>query len=160
MTQEELEKAYRAALDDAAKQLSYRGLSVQSLKEKLLKKGHAEDAVDYVIAWLIERHLLDDSRFAESAVHAYGRRGYGQMRIRQELRRRGVSREDTENALEAFSADPHTLHTLLDKKLKGDASDPKQVQKAIAFLQRRGFAWSDIREALKRYDVAPEETFD
>lgn len=157
---EDLEKAYRAALDEAARQLSYRDLSAQTLREKLLKKGHSEDAADYAIAYLQARRLLDDSRFADTAVRSYERRGYGEHRIRQELHRRGVSREDADAALEDFSPDPDTLRALLDKKLKGDASDPKAVQRAVAFLQRRGFSWGDIRQALKDYGTEIDERFD
>lgn len=42
MTREELENTYEAALNDAAKQLSYRELSASALREKLLKKGTAK----------------------------------------------------------------------------------------------------------------------
>ena len=42
---------YRAALDAAAKQLSYRALSAKMLRDKLLDKGHDEEAADYALAW-------------------------------------------------------------------------------------------------------------
>ena len=122
MTREELENAYEAALNDAAKQLSYRELSASALREKLLKKGHSEDVADYALAWLTERKLLDDSRFAESTVHSYGRRGYGTLRIRQELRRRGVSREDAAAAMDDYAPDDAVLLALLDKKLRPQGS--------------------------------------
>ena len=38
MDRETLEKAYQAALDAAARQLSYRGLSTKALREKLMQK--------------------------------------------------------------------------------------------------------------------------
>lgn len=160
MTREELEKSYQAALDAAAKQLSYRALSVSALRGKLLDKGHSEDAADYAIAWLLERGLLSDSHFAESTVHSYERRGYGELRIRQELRKRGVSREDADAAMEDYEPDGAALRSLLEKKLKGDLSDPKQVQRTIAFLQRRGFKWGDIRRALNEYGAELDEQFD
>ena len=108
----------------------------------------------------MERGLLSDSRFAESTVHSYERRGYGELRIRQELRRRGVSREDADAALEDYEPDGGALRSLLEKKLKGDLSDPKQVQRTIAFLQRRGFKWGDIRRALNEYGAELDEQFD
>ena len=82
------EDKYRAALDAAAKQLSYRALSAKGLRDKLLDKGHDEEAADYALAWLTERHLLDDAAYAESVVRSCARKGYGEMRIRQELTRR------------------------------------------------------------------------
>ena len=145
------EEQYRAALDAAAKQLSYRALSTKLLRDKLLDKGHSADAVDYAVAWLTERRLLDDAAYAESVVRSYTRRGYGAARIRQELTRRGVDRETAEAAMQSFSPDRAQLCALLDKRLHGDVSDRKEIDKAVAALQRRGFSWGDIRDALAAY---------
>lgn len=142
---------YHAALDAAAKQLSYRALSEKMLRDKLIDKGHEEEAVDYALAWLTERQLLDDTAYAESVVRSYARRGYGAMRIRQELTRRGVSRETAEAAMESFSPNEAQILALLDKRLRGDTSDRREVDKAVAALQRRGFAWQEIRAALAAY---------
>ncbi|MDO4269686.1 MAG: regulatory protein RecX [Eubacteriales bacterium] len=149
---------YQAALDAAARQLSYRALSAKLLRDKLLEKGHDEEAVGYALAWLAERKLLNDAAFAESVVRGCARKGYGEMRIRQELTRRGVGREDAEAALRTFSPDRARMLALLDKRLHGDVSDRKEVDKAVAALQRRGFSWADIREALAAYgESLPDE---
>ena len=145
------EDKYRAALDAAAKQLSYRALSAKMLRDKLLDKGHDEQAADYALAWLAERSLLDDAAFAESVVRSYARKGYGAARIRQELTRRGVSREDAETAMQTFSPDRAQILALLDKRLRGDLSDRREIDKAVAALQRRGFSWGDIKGALEEY---------
>ena len=79
------EDKYRAALDMAAKQLSYRALSAKMLRDKLLAKGHDEEAADYALAWLTERSMLNDELFAESVVRSYTRKGYGAARIRQDV---------------------------------------------------------------------------
>ena len=152
------EDKYHAALDAAAKQLSYRALSAKGLREKLLDKGHDEEAADYALAWLTERHLLDDTAYAESVVRSCARKGYGEMRIRQELTRRGVDRETAEAAMQSFSADREQLCSLLDKRLHGDVSDRREIDKAVAALQRRGFSWGEIRDALAAYGSSlPEE---
>ena len=145
------EEQYRAALDAAARQLSYRALSAAALRDKLIEKGHSEDAADYAVAWLIERRLLDDAAYAESVVRSYARRGYGAARIRQELTRRGVDRGTAEAALLGYVPEPAQLRALLDKRLRGDVSDRKEIDKAVAALQRRGFSWQEIRDALAEY---------
>lgn len=155
-TREELEARYRRALEDSAKQLSYRALTEKGLRDKLTAKGHAEDAAEYAIAWLLERGLLCDSALADATVRSYGRKGYGRLRIRQELKKRGVDAETAETALEDFDADLETMTALLDKRLKGDLSDRKEVNKAVAALQRRGFVWEDIRKALNAYGAQLE----
>lgn len=151
-TREELEARYQRALDAAGRQLSYRPLSEAALRKKLLEKGHAEDAVEYAAAWLLERGLLDDAGLAAAFVRTFTRKGYGAMRIRQELRRRGIPNEIAGEALEGFDADTEQLAALLDKRLHGDLSDRREVQKAVAALQRRGFRWNEIRRALDAYE--------
>ena len=147
---------YRAALDAAAKQLSCRALSAKMLRDKLIAKGHDEEAADYALAWLAERSLLSDAQFAESVVRSYTRRGYGAARIRQEPQRRGISREDADAAMDSFSPALPQMLSVLEKRLHGDLSDRKEVDKAVAALQRRGFSWGDIKNALEEYGASLE----
>ena len=98
---------YRAALDAAAKQLSCRALSAKMLRDKLIAKGHDEEAADYALAWLFSPAL------------------------------------------------PQML-SVLEKRLHGDLSDRKEVDKAVAALQRRGFSWGDIKNALEEYGASLE----
>jgi len=150
-TREALEQRYRRALDAAAKQLSYRQLSVSALRKKLMEKGHAEDAAEYAVAWLLERRLLNDAELAAAMVRSYARRGYGRFRIRQEMLHRGICRADADAALEGHAAEPDRLTALLHKRLRGDVSDRREVNKAVAALQRRGFGWDEIKKALSDY---------
>lgn len=160
MTREELETVYQDTLEAAARQLSYRALSISALRDKLLSRGYHEDAVDYALAYLQAHGFLDDTKYAESTVRSYKRRGYGTLRIQQELRRRGVDAAEASDVLEDYEPDWETMEALLDKRLHGDLSDRKEVNKAIAALQRRGFLWEDIRTALNRYGASLEEDFD
>ena len=177
------EDKYRAALDMAAKQLSYRALSAKMLRDKLLAKGHDEEAADYALAWLTERSLLNDTLFAESVVRD-ARAQHGDLRFllrgltleRAHLAaqplgphvarahllgavlRRGIDRVTAEAAMQTFSPDEAQMLDLLEKRLCGDVSDRKEVEKAVAALQRRGFAWNDIKRALETYgNSLPEE---
>ena len=160
MTQTELEDLYARTLDAAARQLSYRALSAAALRDKLTETGYPDEAVEYALAYLTEHGFLNDEQYAESAVRSYARRGYGTLRIRQELTRRGVDRETAQAALAGHAPDPDTLRALLDKRLHGDLSDRKEVQKAVAFLQRRGYLWEDIRRALNEYGAEIAADFD
>ena len=114
------------------------------------------EAADYALAWLAERSLLSDAQFAESVVRSYTRRGYGAARIRQELQRRGISREDADAAMDSFSPALPQMLSVLEKRLHGDLSDRKEVDKAVAALQRRGFSWGDIKNALEEYGASLE----
>ena len=144
----------RSALDAAGKQLSYRALSEAALRKKLLEKGHAEDAAEYAVAWLLERGLLDDAGLAASMVRSYTRKGYGKRKIRDEFYRRGVPRELWDEALEQIEEEDNAsaIDAFLEKKLKG-SHDPKDVKRASDALARRGFSWSEISDGLRRYGM-------
>lgn len=160
LSREELEEVYQKTLDLAARLLTYRALSASALRDKLIAKGCAEEAADYALAYLQEHGFQDDRKYAESTARSYTRRGYGTLRIRQELRRRGVEREDADAVMEDYEPDYEAMTALLDKRLHGDLSDRKEVQKAIAALQRRGFLWEDIRRALNDYGASIDADFD
>ena len=53
----------------------------------------------------------------------------------------------------------HTTE-VLNKRLRGDLSDRKEVGKAVAALQRRGFRWDDIRRALDAYGARMEDEYE
>ena len=62
--------------------------------------------------------------------------------------------------MEDCEPDYAAMTALLDKRLGGDLSDRKAVQKAVAALQRRGFLWEDIRRALNEYGASIDADFD
>ncbi len=147
-----MDEKYSSALEYAVKQLTYRALSRKLLKEKLIEKGHDEDASDYAVRRLEELKLLDDKSYAEAMVRSYMRKGYGAMRIRNELRKKGVPDEDADAAMTGYKPNNERIKTLLDKRLKGDFSDRKEVQKAFAALARRGFSYSEIKAVISEIE--------
>ena len=152
------EDKYRAALDMAAKQLSYRALSAKMLRDKLLAKGHDEEAADYALAWLTERSMLNDELFAESVVRSYTRKGYGAARIRQMLYAKHIPRELWDEALAELPEQDNAIDAFLQKRFRGRQPDRTEIRRAADALLRRGHAWGDIRRALERYDPdLPEE---
>ena len=138
----------------AVRILTASGLSKKELQKRLVQKGESEEDAEAAVAWLEELHLIDDLETAKQLVRSACLRGYGAARIRQELSRRGISREDADAAMELFSPALPQMLSLLEKRLHGDLSDRKEVDKAVAALQRRGFSWSDIKNALEEYGAS------
>lgn len=139
------------ALEYAAKQLTYRPLSVKLLREKLKSKGHGPEAVEHAIGWLTEHNMLNDTEYARLVVQSFTEKGCGAARIRMELRKRGVGKTDAELAMESYAPDWEQMRAVIDKRLRGDVSDRKEIDKTIAALSRRGFSWPEIHEALSQY---------
>ena len=145
------EEEYEAAANTAAAMLSRRPLSEKMLLRRLREKEFSEDSAQYAAERMRLLGALDDAAFAERIVRSYRAKGCGKLRIRQELEQRGIPREISQEALEEFEPDWDAMTALLHKKLRGDVSDRTEVDKACAALQRKGFSFSQIRQALAYY---------
>lgn len=132
--------------------LSARPLSRRELEKRLLEKGetpqHAAGACDYM-----ERlGYLDDRAYAGNLARYYSQKGYGPRKIRDELYRRGVPREFWDEALEGVDEPDDALDQLVAEKLRRvEHPDRKDLKRVSDALLRRGYSWSDVSDALRRY---------
>lgn len=164
---EELEEETLEALRSSAKtsqvkaqaagMIGRRALSKSELQRRLIRGGAAEADAQAAADWLEDIGAVDDPAYAAAVVRDYGRRGYGPARIREELRRRGVPRELWEVTLEELPDSEDILDDLIRKRCRGDLSDPREVKRLSDGLLRRGFSWSQVKEALSRYTELPTE---
>lgn len=146
-----------AARRRAANILSARPLSRKELEKRLVEKGetpaHAAAAADYM------EHLgyLNDEAYAKLLAEHYAAKGYGPRKVRDELYRRGVARELWDGALEELEEPDDTLDRLVAARLqriqRPGRADLKRVSDALA---RRGYSWSDISAAIRRYQRGHE----
>lgn len=139
---------------EALKRLARRDYSASELERLLLAEGHSPETVRETLERLRQRRALDDARFAAAYSRSrLGGRGLGPRRIRSELRRRGVGREELEQGLGEALAD-HPEREALDRVLRrlwqeGQRLTPeKRLMRAWAALLRRGFAPALVRERL------------
>ena len=94
---------------------------------------------------------LNDADYAARVVRHYSANGYGERKLRDELYRRGVPRDLWAEALEQEQETAQSIDAFLAKKLAGKTLDQKELKKMSDALARRGYRWSDINEALRRY---------
>ena len=127
-----------------------RKMLLKNLEEKKCPPEKARGIAD----WLEDLGYLDDAAYAREVAELYTRKGYGVRKIRDELYRRGVPRELWDEALEQIEEEDNAsaIDAFLEKKLKG-SHDPKDVKRASDALTRRGFAWPEISDALRRYGM-------
>lgn len=141
-----------------ASMASGRMLSKKELTERLTKKGALpEDAAD-TADWLEELGAVDDAAYAGVIARHYGAMGYGPGRVRQELHRRGVPRELWDAALAQLPPPQEAIRKFLRSRLRGRPLTPEDSRRLAAALQRRGFAWQDIRPALSELGQEIDET--
>ena len=132
--------------------LEKRDYSRKELSDRLLRKGEAPEAVEPLMERLEELGVLDDARYAGLVVRHYAAKGYGVRRIQDALYQRGVPRELWEEALSELPEQDDTIDRLLRSRLRGAPADRDALRKAAAALQRRGFSYDEISEAIARYE--------
>ena len=134
----------------AARLASGRMMSRKELTDKLSRKGIDPDTAEETADWLESLGAVDDVAYAGVIARHYAASGYGPGRVRQELQKRGVSRELWDDALSQLPDSADAIDRFLQKKLSGRTPDRAMLKKLSDALLRRGFSWSDIRPALNR----------
>lgn len=157
-----LPRQYRAALDRAVALLAQRAHSRGEIEQKLLHAHYRPATVEMVLYKLQREGLLDDADFARQWAASRVSHRLGNRRIAQELRRKGVSADDIEEALSDIDEDEqlNAAIALTEKALQrakpGD--DPRRIaQRITGMLARRGYSWDVAREALQRVMKEAEE---
>lgn len=82
--------------------LARREHSRQELYTKLSRKEYMSEVINETLDRLEQQDLLSDQRFAENFTRHRVNQGYGRLRIRQELRLRGVDDGLVELALQVW----------------------------------------------------------
>ena len=141
----------------AANIIGSRALSKKELTERLVKKGNDASDAQAAADWLEDIGAVNDAEYAAALVRHYGGRGYGPARVREELRRRGVDRALWEKATAEMPEAAEILDRLIQKKCRGELSDPKEKKRVSDALLRRGFSWGEVRAAMGRYAEMTED---
>lgn len=144
----------------AANMIGSRALSKKELTRRLIQKGNDASDAQAAADWLEDIGAVDDAAYAAALARHYGQKGYGPARVREELRRRGVSRELWDSALEELPDPAEILDRLIQKKCRGELSDPREKKRISDALLRRGFSWSEVRSAMGRYAEMGEDGYD
>ncbi|MCF6324203.1 MAG: recombination regulator RecX [Gammaproteobacteria bacterium] len=134
--------------------LSRREHAVMELRCKLVNKGFEEVFVDEALAQLVNDGLLSDARYAESYVRFRMNKGFGPVRIREELRQRGVTSEIVNEYVDFQDRCwSETARNAWQKRFGGKfPEDMKARAKQLQFLQYRGFTSDQTKHILKNFN--------
>lgn len=148
-----LERSYPFALDKAVSLLASRARTEKEIVSALRQNAYPEQTIARVMARLHDEGYINDAAFAGQWVSARTAKGMGARRIRQELRLKGVSQSDIDEALNSVDEE-ETMDAAVqaaEKASRGrNPSDPADRQKIIAALVRRGYVFSTAKTALQR----------
>lgn len=144
---------YKQALSRVMHLLARREYSEQEIRRKL-----GGEYPSTILAVVIERcrtlDWLNEARMMAVFIRSRANRGYGPIRVMQELRFKGLSAEPIKLALEACEIDWFAMakQQALRKVSEPAILDRVARGKLLAFLQRRGFTSEQARYALTPSD--------
>jgi regulatory protein len=129
--------------------LANREHSALELSRKLQNAGFDTDEVEKTLHDLQQANLQSDERFAENYLRSRANKGYGELRIRNELKERGVASELISECLYKAEIDWFSLAVEVRCKRFGESNpeDYKERAKQQRFLQYRGFSHEQITES-------------
>jgi regulatory protein len=144
---------------DAAAAMAQRLLAVTDrsrveLQRRLERRGYAPETAAEAVARLQARGWVDDNRLADELARRRLSHGYGRRRVVADLVARGVDAETVNRTAAALGEGQSDAVRLAADRLRrghsGPLTDPGEVRRLAAALQRRGFDMADIRAVLRQ----------
>ena len=134
--------------------LAMREHSEKELQQKLITRGFNAEVVSEVITQLKQQGSQSDHRFTDDFVHSRIAKGYGPLRIRQELREKAIADDLIETLLTDRDEDWMLRLASVREKKFGQCmpTDYKEQARQSRFLQYRGFSSEHIRRGFKAED--------
>jgi regulatory protein len=152
---------YKRARERALRLLALRGRSRAELRKKLAERDFSKSVIDRVLENLGELGYLDDEAFAVNrARHLAVNRLYGNRKIEEQLREKGVSREAAREAIREVREEFPEMEGIARsaaKKLPGrsiSGLDKKERLALARTLQSKGYHLGLILDYLGKYEEA------
>ena len=147
------------ALDLAFRYLGRRDRTVAEVRRHLEAKRCEPAAIDAAIAELSEQGYLDDAGYAQRFADDRRRLdGWGPERIERRLRVLGIRGEELAAALDRRDAEDEldAALALLARRFPEPPATPRDAQRALGMLVRKGYGLELAHDALRRHAGASE----
>ncbi|GGA72574.1 regulatory protein RecX [Neiella marina] len=140
------------AVQTATAILARRDHCRRELFQKLQLRGFDSNIITEAIEYCIDQNWLNEAEYARIYIRQRSQRGYGAIRIQQELQQKGLDSDLIHRALMEFEGDWFELALLQRQKRFGEywPSEFKQQQKQQRHLFLRGFNQEQIQYACQR----------
>lgn len=122
--------------DVALRYMQFRERSTLEVMKHLKSKNFTQEDIDETILFLKELHYLDDERYAESLMRYGTTKGWGPVRLKQEMAEKGISSEIIQEIIENCEI------TKSEKQLA--------MEQAIKLLNRSGIEMDADKEIDER----------
>jgi len=121
----------------------------KEIYEKLKNRVEDLNLLREEITKLMDEGLIHNKRFAEQYIYSRSTKGFGPLRIEQELNKRGVDQKISQELLNSKDWSNFAKLALQKKKGSNILVDGKDILKIKRFLNYRGFNNFHIEEAFR-----------
>ena len=152
------ESDFKRAKSRALWYLSRGDLTEKGLFDKLKLAGFGEKASADATERMKELGLIDDEKFARRLAEMLESSGSSEKEIYFKLVNKGVPSGVAKEVLSERETDEsEKIKKLLYTKYQSKLNTDEGVQKVIASLARKGFSFSEIKDAIRAYNEEIEE---
>lgn len=139
-----------AARAYAMRSLARRESAESELARRLRQQGYQEEVIEAVVDYCRGYNWVNDERYGAMAVRAGAAKGHGPLKIRFDLRRKGLDDGQIDAAFEQPELDWFELaFELLERRANiADLADFKLRMKWLKYLLGRGFSQDQARYAI------------
>jgi regulatory protein len=152
------EERLQRARDHAWRALNRRDRTVAELARHLVAKRVEPELVDAVVVELAEQGYLDDERYAQRFAEDRRRLdGWGAERIERRLRELGVDAAHIAAAVaeQDGAAELDAAVGLLERRFPEPPATPRDRDRALGMLVRKGYELDLAYDAVRRHARAP-----
>ena len=143
---------YKRAKSRALWYLDRMDYTEKSLSQKLNRAGFSKESVAAVMANLVEFGMVDDRRYAERYAQRLIEQNTSKREALNKMYLKGIPYDLAKEVLEEIDTDELSqIAELLERKYAAKLNDEKGGEKVFAALIRKGFSYSAVRTALKKY---------
>ncbi len=158
MNEIQLDSEKSSALEKTFVYINTSSKTEKQIRDYLYKKGYLPAVVEYVLEKMRDYRYVDDLDYAQTYVGNVGARK-GIRLIKMELFKKGISKENIENALETLEDDDqeNAAVGILNKYMRSKEPTRENLGKAFRYLMGKGFDYDTAKKALERFGSLEEE---
>ena len=148
----------RRANEKALYFLEHRSHSKKELIEKI-QRTTSKEAARSAADRMEELGLVNDEEFAKRyAAELFNRKGFSSRRAQYELLQKGIDKEIIAQVVEELEPNPaEKIKEIIEKKYLRCLQDEKGYRRAVNGLQRLGYRYEDIRQAISCFSLEADE---
>ena len=138
---------YELGMNYALGYISYGNKSIYEIVTNLRKKEVSEIGIERTIQRLKVLRYVDDERYAVDYVNSY-KQSRGQIRLRIELRNKGVENEYIENAISGLDNEHEYARELANRFMKSREWNNKEKDRLIRHLLAKGYSYDIVKSVI------------